>query len=382
LPYWDYTVEGQSQIKIQDSPIFQTDTFGSIHTPRVGFNGFSYEHDLITDGAIPDGRWAYAKVRAYNPYIARYPELKNAYGFLRSNWNMNPSPFVSRFAPVKWPMASCYHFQQLLAAETVEEFTAQAPYLPHGSIHVNIGGIFGCELLQDFSDRKYIIGEYNIQHVCISWSFQIKELFRNNVMVFPEKCEYSIDNPNHINCRYKCPAGYDAVIEQLTIINKYFDAANMTQHDWHYVAKFICDGDGSKIIQGDQLESASADDPSFWVIHPVMERALHLRQVSDGFEEFEWPSDVSELCLKPECIFDNFGKDFHDICCRGHYATDATFDFVNGERSAVFGRTNLEIFIAMDAASTNYSNPYIYDSLIWRHCEDAGESIIPKFVSL
>jgi hypothetical protein len=35
---------------------------------------------------------------------------------------------------------------------------------------------------------------------------------------------------------------------------------------------FICNGDASKIFSGDHLESASPADPSFWVIHPTLER--------------------------------------------------------------------------------------------------------------
>jgi hypothetical protein len=154
----------------------------------------------------------------------------------------------------------------------------------------------------------------------------------------------------------------------------------MTSEDWLYVARFICDGDGSKIIQGDQLESASAYDPSFWVIHPLLERAFHLRLLvgGRGYESFQWPAGASDVCQKATCFFDNFGKNTHDICCRGHYASDRTFDFLRGVRAAAFGSTNLEVYKATDASAANYSNSHIYDSFTWKHCEDVGISLTPS----
>ena len=42
---------------------------------------------------------------------------------------------------------------------------------------------------------------------------------------------------------------------------------------------------------GDHIESASPADPSFWVIHPTLERLLHAKLLSGGFEEERWASD-------------------------------------------------------------------------------------------
>ena len=40
--------------------------------------------------------------------------------------------------------------------------------------------------------------------------------------------------------------------------------------------EFVCDGDGYKVFAGDHLESASAADPSFWPIHPTLDRLLQV----------------------------------------------------------------------------------------------------------
>ena len=151
----------------------------------------------------------------YNPYSTKYPVLKNAYGFLRSNWNLNPSPYISRYSPVRWPMANCYHFQQLLAEASVTGFTNHAPYLPHGSIHVNIGGIFGCELLKSLVARQHIIGEHNLHRVSVNWSFQIKELYRKMIITFPDRCKYSLLTPKNVSCKYRCQLNYEQVTDNL-----------------------------------------------------------------------------------------------------------------------------------------------------------------------
>ena len=39
-----------------------------------------------------DGRWAFTKSEVYTDIDS------NAFGYLRGPWNMNPSPYISRFA--------------------------------------------------------------------------------------------------------------------------------------------------------------------------------------------------------------------------------------------------------------------------------------------
>ena len=39
----------------------------------------------------------------------------------------------------------------------------------------------------------------------------------------------------------------------------------------------------NQVFVGDHLESATAVDPSFWEIHPTMERLLHAKLMAGGF---------------------------------------------------------------------------------------------------
>jgi hypothetical protein len=44
-------------------------------------------------------------------------------------------------------------------------------------------------------------------------------------------------------------------------------------------------------LSGDHIESASPADPSFWVIHPTLERLLHAKLLSGGFADESWAAD-------------------------------------------------------------------------------------------
>ena len=80
---------------------------------------------------------------------------------------------------------------------------------------------------------------------------------------------------------------------------------DLTDEQWEEWRDFVCEGDGAKVFVGDHLESASPADPSFWVIHPTLERLLHARYMA-GFSTENWPSDAQDdyVCDKSACYED------------------------------------------------------------------------------
>lgn len=60
-------------------------------------------------------------------------------------------------------------------------------------------------------------------------------------------------------------------------------------------------------MDGDQLESASPMDPSFWPIHPTIERLYMLKKLRGYFSDESWPSIGTS----------SYGED-----CTGHDADD------------------------------------------------------------
>ena len=140
-----------------------------------------------------------------------------------------------------------------------------------------------------------------------------------------------------------------------------------SQGAWY---RFIS-ANGSRIFTGDHLESASPADPSFWVIHPTLERLLHAKLMTGGFRNETWPSDVHRgfVCNKARCYSSLTGtKDFHPDCCYGHYEYDRMFDGASGNRSMKVGPTNRAVLDATDPRKSTYSMPYIYDKFSWPHC--------------
>jgi hypothetical protein len=134
---------------------------------------------------------------------------------------------------------------------------------------------------------------------------------------------------------------------------------------------FVCDGEGYKVFGGDHLESASAADPSFWPIHPTMDRILHAKFMSGGWvTESEWPENVyssSYLCDKASCYHsDKNALVLDDACCYGHHLDDQLLSY-DAESGTVLhvGPTNAEMIAISDPTSTGYKLPYIYSTFNW-----------------
>jgi len=146
---------------------------------------------------------------------------------------------------------------------------------------------------------------------------------------------------------------------------------------------YICNGDCAKIFAGDHLESASPADPTFWVIHPTLERLLHAKLMAGGFKSESWATDVKNdyVCDKPSCydvINDEFG--YHDYCCYGHFEDSQLLNAITGDRFTFVGETNADILKATDPRRKDYSMPYIYDKFTWDHCKD--QDIVALFIRL
>jgi hypothetical protein len=145
-----------------------------------------------------------------------------------------------------------------------------------------------------------------------------------------------------------------------------------TSDDWDEWRDFICEGDGHKVFVGDHLESASPADPSFWPIHPTLERMFHAKLMAGGMESYEWPTDAVNdyVCDKSMCYESDEGtKDYFEDCCYGHYENDQLLDFVNADKSQGYGLTNKQVLEDSDPSSDDYAVNYIYNDFTWSHCD-------------
>jgi hypothetical protein len=124
LPYWDFTIDQAAGTLPYRSYVFTGDVFGSMPQPADMSWGFQ-STDSIADAQIPDGRWAGLKADMNE----LYPELKFAYGYMRAPWNMNPSPYVTRFTSdyqIGISLPSCTQHYDILQTDNLMDFMVSA----------------------------------------------------------------------------------------------------------------------------------------------------------------------------------------------------------------------------------------------------------------
>jgi Common central domain of tyrosinase len=287
LPYWDFTIERAEDRSMVDSYIMQESIFGNMTQPAHMASGFTYKSDLMADGAIPNGRWAYIEAGLND----RYDDLKQGYGYMRAPWNLNPSPYVSRFAydyDIGIVLPSCTSHYSILQETNMMTFFNSIAYSPHSTTHSLAGGIYGCDKMQTMLDMGYIEDLSNMLHICSQWTFYLKEFYRYNNIVPRQDCVVE-DDFESSTCGFDClNSTMDNMITNLKAKLTRYVPSDIDDDGWYAWADFVCEGDGAKIFGGDHIESSSPADPSFWVIHPTLERLLHAKLMSGGFDDETW----------------------------------------------------------------------------------------------
>lgn len=184
-----------------------------------------------------------------------------------------------------------------------------------------------------------------------------KNLWRSNKLEFPEYC--SPDTPQH-QCKGVCN-GLSEAIEAGTggaYIDTFGDTSvieaikDLTTDEQITVIDSMC---SSGLAIGDQLEAASPVDPSFWPIHPNLERVWMIKKLSGTFTNETWPSSGSSL-------LSSTGEE-----CYGHGADDVLpYGDIYGV-PADQNLTNADLYEIMSPLDGTL--PYIYDSFDLAHCE-------------
>ena len=158
-------------------------------------------------GTVRDGRWAYTRIPYLNgdfywdemidpehtffpteetAWMAMsLPHLQNPYGLLRSPWNYNPSPYLTRFnnvnqiplvgvsnqAKMAYMGATCADYtsfvQTYAANRPYSEYLYNSEDAVHGNVHFAIGGAGGnhTKAVDDLLRRQYNLTEDHIVYV-------------------------------------------------------------------------------------------------------------------------------------------------------------------------------------------------------------------------
>lgn len=251
-----------------------------------------------------------------------------------------------------------------------------------------------CDAFDDLLEAGYIIDEQAKLNLCKNWIFYIKEFYRNGYIAPNDNCtatdsdgEYSVAESD-LDCVQVCS---DSSLSQLKsnmkhILNSDYTTvdSDMTDDGWTAWLSFICGGSGSLVFGGDHLESASPADPSFWPIHPTLERLLHAKYMTASFDTDEWATDAVNdyVCNKAKCYDteladdDSNGFGYYEHCCYGHYQDDQILDASSGDRFSGIGPTNREMMTWTNPTTMNYTMGYVYDGFTWDHCSSTGYDIV------
>jgi len=381
LPYWEYTIDFEAGNTLFDSVMFSGETFGSLKEPTDSSLGFTYKNDLIYDGAIQDGRWQLAKTDVN----VKFDDIPNAYNLMRAPWNMNPTPYISRYATKESVMPACADYLSLFntAKSEMVDFLDLVQRGSHAPIHASIGNSFGCDILDELtSSGSGTVSDDKKSELCRNWSFYMKDLYRSNYLKPATGCsadDFDLSS-NDLSCAYTCNENQaDTFIDALKDkLSKSSYLTSESDDNYEKVRDFICSGNGYKIVVGAHMESASAADPSFWPVHPTQERLLHLFLIASHVEQWKWPSnsELDYVCGTAECyddVTDTYG--YRESCCYGHYEDDQLLDYITGDDTKYVGATNKETLAASNPLLDSYSVPYVYDSFQFDHCDNAGELV-------
>lgn len=369
MPYWDFTVEGEA--------VHQKGGVPSDVQALVPFFSADWFGSTDENNHIADGRWAHAAMPTTDDPALTH----NSYGYIRSYWNNNNDPEISRslfntcgVEPAHKTIPNCKIHYTVLDSEDLGAFQTLSPGDGHGPLHVQTGGVWGgctqafanltakwADLLNaDVTEEEIEAAGLNPQKFFNKWGtsgqrmlmldtavlgeyFHIyRSLWRSHTcaadkmsgyLVCPESC--SLDTPfEECSCKVDALVNGDTTTDNLLgcVLNEdnqvFFKAAFPDE----FIDDLVTMAATASVLEGEMVESASTADPLFWYIHPVIERLLQAKRLQGvnmmGAKEFSKWDDVSgnDQTFK-EYSFYSFEAGvmpFHEeeYTCAGHKAAD------------------------------------------------------------
>ncbi|CAM9856817.1 unnamed protein product [Pylaiella littoralis] len=324
LPYWDFTIDGssagggfgESVSSAQDlSPIFTPEWFGTIDP---------------ADNMVKDGRWAYTPIPQMdlnNPGDVS-PDV---YGKLRAPWNVNDRAYLTRGMgntcgyestdTYSWPTCET-HYKLVTEFSDFYSFVWDSLYDPHGPVHIWIGGVLDCE--ETYSKIGDLVGEDAAESLAMLSFCHRKSMYRDGFF----KCEGSAEvseTPETLFAGGQCGCldydltqgdDYEIVYDSLLSMDSYIgDASADTKRQ---VVALMC---GSTVNDGDHVQASSSLDPTFWPMHPTMERLWMYSVLTGHITDFTWPDeDISYTNTDGTTVSESIS--FYGDTCSGHRGSD------------------------------------------------------------
>jgi hypothetical protein len=355
LPFWDYTIDAvrmaddENVRAFYDSPLWADDIFGAFPV-----SGTQQADDGIHE--VTHGRWANISLRA-EAWGAEASPVKNGWGLLRSPWNMNAAPLLTRgrlnYGFYFDSIPDCKDHYEQMQLSTWLEFGLQIQYKPHGSIHTVIGGSWGVDYLQELSE---LLPWRVIRDIALRGFGLQKDLWRKGLLECPRQCDADA-TPETCTCY--CPdleiwlAEKQAaeVLRAVAVSDTWIGAGSEVAEA---LLKLLCNAEGQAPAIGDSMSSAAPIDPTFWVLHPTADRMWQWRRIN-GFLSTEWPED-------------NYRHE--PGVCWGHAADDVLIwkDLLGANGKFL---TNTEVYDRLDPLVPHDNTDFVFADFQWEHCAAA-----------
>ncbi|CAN0178363.1 unnamed protein product [Pylaiella littoralis] len=387
IPYWEYTIESADGLASYGlSEVFLPEWFGSA----------SPENPLHT---VDAGRWAYLPVMK-----DAWEYVHNPYGLLRSPWNLDGTPYVTRHnltnGDDQTRMVSCSMYQDCFDSTSLASLMNCLNGETHGPVHIKLGGEWN-------NPEEEITIEAGYAHEV---PLITKYLWRKGYLRYPSSCSAEEDGlGDESTCRSSCPVevyesrgmtAYDVLMDVVALhwiscdsnrlvvydeaTGRYVVAGHEEDEDfqakfWHKVLHSLCDAGHV----GELYTSSAPYDPLFWVIHPAADRFLAWRRKLANQHPDKWAldetwgyaHDTTTGQTGVVCDWADVAKDTLEMptcikgICEGHNADDM-LPFKVKVKGEIVEMTNLEWydFIYPD----NEDLPYMYNEFSWGHCAAEG----------
>jgi len=363
LPYWDFTLESTfyTPSTFRSSGVFSADWFGdadcnnSLHTPT-------------------EGRFSYVPVMED---AQNFSSIINPYGLLRSPWNADPTPYMTRSGLI-YNMANnlkpsgCKEYHHALQFNDWKSLAQQLNSNAHGHIHELVGGSWNVNnSIREPGTEAGLKDAYEFAHATEAYS---KILWRFDYLICPTNCTSSTPEAD---CQCYCTEESrqnktaSQILFSTSIIKSlvFFDQNGLPIESWlnktsklpydalpgyteeettamyEEIMETLCNPG----YMGDMFQATSTNDITFWILHPTLERLWHLVRNNDhmGYIDFDhtWPDS--------------------DVTCTGHYSWDHTpFKNIFDSNDTVY--TNAQLYDLLDPWRDEF--PYVYDDFRWAHC--------------
>jgi len=491
--YWDTSIEmklvATKQIKHElDTVIWSEEFFGLPCNYSVKSFQFSSPEEWKA-ASIIGGRWDHAVVPriddgtiwgtiAADMVKDGLSVPRNSFGYLRSPWNLNQSPYVTRFmtkeehpqwatcASLTNSVKSSLYVKKYSLTEFARfwSYQSQFPPHPHAGLHDYIGGAF---LRRSVSAIQAVVNKnfpgLTTRKAWENFDFQWfiltqKGLWRSWLVEYPESCEAGASLKE---CAPVCSTkfrrsvvGEFLMFSLLTVgapslprggswwpqkfnIRDYFAGTKSAflsdeklQDNLSEIGEVLCNNLGTT-IKGENFEASGVLDPTFWLIHPTIDR---LFQASAGafirkstksltpsaLTRAIWPATTHHscgslaacitcyhldtwlskyiasegpVCMNPKELLPKAGKFAkssgkdkspyvmsHDYlpkerCCFGHGQEDQLFTSfsTSSEEWVVEGPTNsevLKLLLPNQGPQWDIGGTVVFDHFRYDHCKD------------